>query len=65
VIKHNVAKFVGHYGTMVAFGKSRTSIEGILQKALELYKSKHSKNRSFVFLFCWFLLKDLHKWVDF
>ncbi len=32
---------------------------------MELYKSKHSKNRSFVFLFCWFLLKDVHKWVDF
>jgi hypothetical protein len=36
-----------------------------LQKALELYKSKHIKNQSFVFLHCWFLLKDVIKWAYF
>jgi hypothetical protein len=53
VLKHNVAKFVGHYGTMVALCEFETSTKDILQKTLELNKSKHIKNQSFVFLHYW------------
>jgi hypothetical protein len=36
VIEHNIAKFIGDYGTMVIFCEFGTSIEDILQKALKL-----------------------------
>jgi hypothetical protein len=32
---------------------------------LELYKSKHINNQSFVFFHCGFLLKDVPRWADF
>jgi hypothetical protein len=57
VIKHNVAKFIGHYGTLVAFCEFGTLVDYILHKTLELYKSKQIKIQCFVFLYCWFLLK--------
>ncbi len=43
VIKHDVAKFIGHYGIVVALYEFGTLVENILQKTLELYKSKHIK----------------------
>lgn len=64
VIKHDVAKFIGNYKVAVALCQSGTSSHDVLQKALELYKSKHPKNQSFVFIHCWFLLKDIPHWAD-
>jgi hypothetical protein len=49
VIKHDITKFIGHYETMVALCESRTSTKDILQKTLELNKSKHIQNQSFFF----------------
>lgn len=64
VIKHDVAKFIGNYKVAVALCQSGTSSHDVLQKALELYKSKHPKNQSFVFIHCWFLLKDIPHWAE-
>jgi len=58
LIKHNVAIFIGHYGIVVVFCEFGILVEDILQKVVELYKSKHIKIKVFVFLYCWFLLKD-------
>jgi hypothetical protein len=44
IIKHDVAKFVGHYTVMLAFCESRIGIEDTSQKALNLYKTKHPKH---------------------
>jgi len=40
IIKHDVAKFVGHYTIVLALHESRTWIKDILWKALNLYKTK-------------------------
>jgi hypothetical protein len=37
-------------------------LEGVLSKALELYKLKHPKNASFLFLHYWLLLKEVPRW---
>jgi len=42
-IKHDVAKFVGHYTIVLAFCESRTRTKDVLWKALNLYKTKHPK----------------------
>jgi len=58
VIKHNIAKFIGDYRIVVIFCEFGTLAKDILQKALELYKSKHIKNQSFFFLaLCVFIKK--------
>ncbi len=50
---------------MTTFCEFGTSTNDVSHKALELYKSKHPKNQSFVFIHYWFILKDIPKWVDF
>jgi hypothetical protein len=64
VIKHDVGMFLGHYEDAVKTCKSGASSEDILQKALELYKTKHPKNSAFVFIHCWLFLKDVPRWAD-
>jgi hypothetical protein len=58
-IKHDVTKIVGFYNFQLASNESRTTLEDVLSKVLELYKFKHPNNASFVFLHCWLLLKEV------
>jgi hypothetical protein len=37
---------------------------GILAEALELYKLKHPKGHSFTYLHCWYLLRNVPRWVE-
>lgn len=62
VIKHDVGMFLGHYEDAVKTCKSGATLEDILQKALELYKTKHPKNSAFVYIHCWLFSKDLPRW---
>jgi hypothetical protein len=64
LIKHDVAKFCGVYKQVLALNESGMSAEDVLERSLELYKVKHPKQLSFVFLHCWLLLKDVPRWWD-
>jgi hypothetical protein len=55
-------KFVECYNLVLALNKFGTTLEGVLSKALELYKLKHPKNASFLFLHYWLLLKEVPQW---
>jgi hypothetical protein len=60
LIKHNVSKIYGNYGAILALSENGVCNENVLKKALELCKSKHPKKKSFMFIHCWLLLKDIH-----
>jgi hypothetical protein len=64
VIRHDVSKFGGCYAQVERLNMSGTNAEDTLEKALELYKIKAAKNSDFLFLHCWWLLKDAPKWAD-
>jgi hypothetical protein len=64
LIKHNIAKFCGVYNSVFALNESGISSQDVLEHALELYKVKHPKQLSFVFLHYWLLLKDVPRWWD-
>jgi hypothetical protein len=59
IIKHDVAKFVRHYTTMLALCESGIGIKNTLQKALHLYKTRHPKHQTFTFIHVWYALKDI------
>jgi hypothetical protein len=44
IIKHDVAKFIGNYIVVFMFCDSRIGFENTLDKALDLYKTKHPKH---------------------
>jgi hypothetical protein len=44
IIKHDVFKFVGVYGSIISLNESRSFAKDILHKTLTLYKLKHLKN---------------------
>jgi hypothetical protein len=50
--KKECCKFCGNYGVVHALNKSSVCIEDVFQKPLELYKSKHPKDASFMFIHC-------------
>jgi hypothetical protein len=63
-IKYDVAKFVGIYKLVLALKESGTLLLNVPEHALELFKVKHLKQQSFVFIRYWTILKDiphLHK----
>lgn len=64
VIKHDVAKFVGVYSQVLKLQESGTSLEDVLQQALELYRVKHPKQQGFLYIHCWMILKDVPRWFD-
>jgi hypothetical protein len=64
IIKHDVAKFVGLHNQVLSMKESRVSLEDLLERALQLYKLKHPKQHSFVFLHCWLILKDVPRWAE-
>jgi hypothetical protein len=39
--------------------ESGVLVDDMLERMLELYKVKHPKQQSFVFLHCWLILKDV------
>ncbi|CAM6090693.1 unnamed protein product [Calypogeia fissa] len=57
-IKHDVAKFSGSYSSVVDARHSGTNEVDTLQRAKELYQTKHSKNKVFLYLDQWQLLKN-------
>ena len=59
VIKHDVAKFLGVYLHVLKLQESGTSLEDVLQRALELYRVKHPKQQGFLYIHCWTILKDV------
>jgi len=51
LIKHNVSKFCGNYGAILALNESGVCNENVFKSDLELCKSKHPmKNLSFSFI---------------
>jgi hypothetical protein len=59
VIKHDVAKFVVVHSQVLNLKESGTSLEDVLQRALELYRVKHHKQHDFLYLHCWTIPKDI------
>lgn len=64
VIKHDVSKFCGCYAQVERLNASGQSNDDILERALDLYKLKAPKNQSFLFLHCWWVLKDVPRWAE-
>jgi uncharacterized membrane protein YiaA len=54
LIKLVVAKFVGVYNSIFVLNEKGKFLEDILQKALDLFKVKHPKNSSFLFIIGWY-----------
>jgi hypothetical protein len=63
IIKHDATKFVGHYITLLVC-ESRIGTEDILQKVLDLYKTKHLNHQTFTFIHVWYVLKDIPQWAN-
>jgi hypothetical protein len=63
-IKHDVAKFVVVHSQVLNLKESGTSLEDVLQRALELYRVKHPKQQGFLYIHCWTILKDIPRWFD-
>ena len=52
-IKHDVAKFVAVHSQVLNLKESGTSLEDVLQRALELYRVKHPQQQGFLYIYCW------------
>ena len=63
-IKHDVTKFCGAYSQVLECRESETSLNDVLERALEFYKDRHPKGQSFVYLHYWGLLKDVPCWSE-
>ena len=63
-IKHDVAKFVAVHSQVLNLKESGTSLEDVLQRALELYRVKHPKQQGFLYIHCWTILKDIPRWFE-
>ena len=64
IIKHDVAKFVGVYGSVYKLRESGSSLEDVLLQALEVYKLKTSKGTGFPFIHAWKILKEVPRWAE-
>ena len=62
MIKHDVAKFVDVHSQVLNLKENGTSLEDVLQRALELIRVKHHKQQGFLYLHCWTILKDVPRW---
>ena len=63
-IKHDVGKFCGAYKQVYDCKESGTSLDDVLERALEYYKDRHPKQAAFAYLHCWGLLKEVPRWWD-
>jgi hypothetical protein len=61
-IKHDVSKFCGAYKQVLDCRESGTSLEDVLDRALEYYRDRHPKQQGFTFLHRWALLKEVPRW---
>jgi hypothetical protein len=64
IIKHDATKFVGHYMTLLVVCESRTGTKYTLQKALDLYKTKHPNHQPFTLIHAWYVLKTIPQWAN-
>jgi hypothetical protein len=64
IIKHDVAKFVGHYTIVLALCESGIGTKDVLRKALKLYKTKHPKHQTFTFVHVWYVFKYIFQWAN-
>lgn len=62
-IKHDVSFFVGCHAS-VESSKEFTNSENVIEKALELYRSKHPRGGTFIHLHCWRILHEVPQWCD-
>ena len=62
-IQHDVSKFVGAYAAIKDLNPNGAGEEGMIKKALELYKSSNSDQKSpdFAFILVWYILRDCDK----
>ena len=58
-IKHDIAKFAGAYKQVLDCHELDTSLEDVLERALEYYKDCHPKQQSFLYLHCWHIFKEV------
>jgi len=58
VIKHDNSKFAHYHGFLDVLNELGILIRNTLQDALELYKSKHPKQQSFILIHYWLFWKD-------
>lgn len=63
-IKHDVAKFCGAYKQVFDCRESGTSLDDVVEKALQFYRDRHPKQQAFAYLHCWQVLKDVPRWWD-
>ena len=63
-IKHDVSKFCGAYKSILDCRESGTSLDDVLERALEYYKDRHPKQIPFTYLHCWAVLKEVPRWWD-
>ena len=63
-IKHDISKFVGVHSYVEDLRRSGTSEADILVEVLDLYKIKHPKGASFTYMHCWYLLRNVPRWVE-
>ena len=59
-----MSKFCGVYKSVLSLNQSGTSLEDVLERALDLYKVLHPKQQLFLFVHCWRILKDFLQWSD-
>jgi hypothetical protein len=50
IIKHNVSKFVGVYGSVISLNESGSFAKNTFHKTLKLYKLKHFKTLELCFI---------------
>lgn len=62
MICHDMTKLKGCYAHVDHLNMNGTNREETLEKVLELYNIKVLKNHDFLFMHCWWLLKDTPKW---
>ena len=63
-IKHDVGKFCSAYKHVYDCKEFGTSLDDVLEWALEYYKDRHRKQAAFAYLHCWGLLKEVPWWWD-
>jgi hypothetical protein len=63
-IRHDVAKFNGCYDQVIALRESGTSMDDNIQKSIALYRLKNAAKPDFLYLHCWFVLREVPRWQE-
>ena len=59
-----MAKFCRAYKQVFDCRESGTSLDDVVEKALQFYRDRHPKQQAFIYLHCWQVLKDVLRWWD-